>query len=49
LYAKFSKCKFWIKEVSFVGHVVSPEGIAVDPSKVKEVLDWKPPMSVSEV
>jgi hypothetical protein len=49
LYAKFSKCEFLIKEVPFLGHVVSPEGIAVDPSKVKEVLDWKPPMTVSEV
>jgi hypothetical protein len=49
LYAKFSKCEFWIKEVPFLGHVVSLEGIAVDPSKVKEVLDWKPPTSVSEV
>jgi hypothetical protein len=36
-------------EVPFLGHVVSPEGIMVDPSKVKEVLDWKPPMSVYEV
>jgi hypothetical protein len=49
LYTKFSKCEFWIKEVPFLGHVVSPEGIAVDPIKVKEVLDWKPPMTVSEV
>jgi hypothetical protein len=49
LYAKFSKCEFWIKEVPFFGHVDSPEGIAVDPSKVKVLLDWKPPMSVSEV
>jgi hypothetical protein len=49
LYAKFSKCEFWIKEVSFLGHVVSPEEIAVDPSKVKEVLKWKPPMRVFEV
>jgi hypothetical protein len=49
LYAKFSKCMFWIKEVPFSGHVVSPEGITVDPSKVKEVLDWKPPTTVSEV
>jgi hypothetical protein len=39
LYAKFSKCKFWINEVSFLGHVVSPEGIVVDPGKMKEVLD----------
>jgi hypothetical protein len=49
LYAKFSKCEFWIKEVPFLGHVVSPEGITVDPSKVKEVLEWKPPTTVSEV
>jgi hypothetical protein len=37
---------FWIKEVPFLGHVVSPEGITVDPSKEKEVLNWKPPMTV---
>jgi hypothetical protein len=49
LYAKFSKCEFWIKEVPFLGHVVSPEGITVDPSKVKEVLEWKQPTKVSEV
>jgi hypothetical protein len=49
LYAKFSKCEFWIKEVPFMGHVVSPEGNAVDPGKLKEVLEWKPPTTVSEV
>jgi hypothetical protein len=49
LYAKFSKCEFWIKEVPFLGHVVSPEGIAVDPDKVKEVLQWKLPTTVPEV
>jgi hypothetical protein len=49
LYAKFIKCEFWIKEVPFLGHLVSPEGIAVDPDKVKEVWEWKPPTSVSEV
>jgi hypothetical protein len=49
LYAKFSKCEFWIKEVPFLSHVVSPEGITVDPSKVKEVLEWKPPTTVCEV
>jgi hypothetical protein len=49
LYAKFNNCEFWIKEVPFLGHVVSPEGIMVDPSKVKEVLDWKPPTTMSEV
>jgi hypothetical protein len=49
LYTKFSKCEFWIKEVPFLGHVVSPEGIMVDLNMVKEVLDWKPPTSVFEV
>ena len=49
LYAKFSKCEFWLKEVPFLGHVVSAEGIAVDPSKVQDVLNWKPPTSVTEV
>jgi hypothetical protein len=49
LYAKFSKWEFWIKEVPFLGHVISPEGIMVYPSKVKEVLDWNPPTIVSEV
>jgi hypothetical protein len=49
LYAKFSKCEFLIKEVPYLGHVVSPEAIAVDTDKVKEVLEWKPPMTVFEV
>jgi hypothetical protein len=49
LYAKFSKCDFWLKEVQFLGHVLSAEGVAVDPSKVKEVLDWKPPATVHQV
>jgi hypothetical protein len=48
-YAKFRKCEFWIQEVPFPHHVVSPEGIAVEPGKVKEVLEWKPSTSVSEV
>jgi hypothetical protein len=39
LYAKFSKCKFWINEVPFLGHVISSEGIDVDPSKVRDILD----------
>ena len=47
LYAKFSKCEFWLKQVGFLGHVLSSEGIAVDLSKVKDVLDWLPPATVS--
>jgi hypothetical protein len=49
LYEKFSKCEFWINEVSFFGHVISPEGIMVDPGKVRDVLDWKPLKSVHQV
>jgi len=49
LYAKFSKCEFWLKKVPFLGHVLSKERIYVDPAKVQEVLDWKVPTSVHEV
>ena len=49
LYAKFSKCDFWLREVQFFGHVLSAEGVAVDSSKVKDVLDWKPPTTVHQV
>jgi hypothetical protein len=49
LYAKFSKCAFWLKEVPFLGHIISAGGIAVDPSKVQEVLDWKSPRSVTKI
>jgi hypothetical protein len=49
LYAKFSKCEFWLKTVPFLGHVLSEKGISVDPSKVQEVMDWKSPTTVHEV
>jgi hypothetical protein len=49
LYAKFSKCEFWLKEVGFLGHILSKKGIAVDPSKVMAVLNWKTPATVTEV
>jgi hypothetical protein len=49
LYAKFSKCAFWLREVPFLGHVISTEGIAIDPSKVQEVLDWMSPKSVTQI
>jgi hypothetical protein len=39
LYAKFSKCEFWLREVQFLGHVLSAEGVAVDPGKVKDILN----------
>ena len=49
LYAKFSKCEFWLGSVKFLGRTISNEGIAVDPSKVQEVMDWKPPTSVHQI
>jgi hypothetical protein len=49
LYAKFSKCEFWLDQVEFLGHVISKEGIAMNPSKVQSVLDWQAPTNVKEV
>jgi hypothetical protein len=49
LYAKLSKCEFWLKQVAFLGHVISKGGISVDPSKVQDVLGWKTPTSVSDI
>jgi hypothetical protein len=49
LYAKFSKCEFWLDSVKFLGHTISSEGISVDPTKVQEVMDWKPPTSVHQI
>jgi hypothetical protein len=49
LCAKLSKCEFWLKQVAFLGHVVSKGGISVDPSKVQDVLSWKTPTSVSDI
>jgi hypothetical protein len=49
LYAKFSKCEFWLTEVAFLGHVISVGGVSVDPGKVKDVLNWMPPTTTSEI
>ena len=49
LYAKMSKCEFWLREVSFLGQIVSEEGIRVDPSKIEVILEWKPLRNVMEV
>jgi hypothetical protein len=49
LYAKFSKCKFWLDSVKFLGNTISKDGIFVDPSKVQEVMDWKPPKSIHQI
>jgi hypothetical protein len=49
LYDKFSKCKFWMEEVAFLGHVLSAKGVAVDPSKIEAVSKWQSPKSVTEI
>jgi hypothetical protein len=49
LYAKFSKCEFWLTKVAFLGHVISAGGVSVDPGKVKDVLNWMPPTTASEI
>jgi hypothetical protein len=49
LYAKLSKCDFWLKEIKFLGHTISQVGIAVDLDKVQEVMNWKPPTTVRQI
>jgi hypothetical protein len=49
LYAKLSKCDFWLKETKFLGHTISQDGVSVDPEKVQEVMDWKPPTTVRQI
>jgi hypothetical protein len=49
LYAKLSMCEFWMKQVAFLGHVISKGCISVDPSKVQDVLIWSAPTSVSDI
>jgi hypothetical protein len=49
LYSKFIKCEFWLTEVTFLGHVISAGGVSIDPGKVKDVLNWMPPTTASEI
>ena len=49
LFPKLSKCDFWLKEVSFLGHIVFVEVIRVDPAKIEAIVSWKPPRNVTEV
>ena len=49
LFAKLSKCEFWLKEMSFLGHIISAEGIRVDLVKIEAIVNWKPPRNVTEV
>jgi hypothetical protein len=49
LYVKFSKCDFWLTEVAFLRHIISAGGVSVDPGKVRDVLNWIPPTTPSEI
>ena len=49
LYTKFSKCEFWLKEVTFLGHIFTIEGVKLDPKKVKAISEWKQPTNVTEI
>ncbi|KAD4585690.1 hypothetical protein E3N88_23291 [Mikania micrantha] len=49
LYAKFSKCEFWLKEVHFLGHVINKDGIHVDPAKIEAIKNWTTPSTPTEI
>ncbi|GJS85535.1 putative reverse transcriptase domain-containing protein [Tanacetum coccineum] len=49
LYAKFSKCEFWIPKVQFLGHVIDSRGIHVDPAKIESIKDWASPKTPTEI
>nr|GEV79250.1 putative reverse transcriptase domain-containing protein [Tanacetum cinerariifolium] len=49
LYAKFSKCKFWIPKVQLLGHVIDSQGIYMDPTKIESIKDWASPRTVMEI
>jgi hypothetical protein len=49
LYAKLNKCEFWLKEDSFLGHIISEGGISIDPSKVKDILGWNTPQNILDI
>ena len=49
MYAKFSKCEFWLDQVTFLGHVMSKDGIQVDSRKIEAVIEWLRPTTVTEM
>ncbi|XP_024989207.1 uncharacterized protein LOC112523761 [Cynara cardunculus var. scolymus] len=49
LYAKFSKCEFWLRQIQFLGHTVSDDGISMDPAKIEAVQKWEQPKNASEI
>ena len=49
LYAKFSKFQFWLDSVAFIGHVISAEGVSIDPQNIEAIMNWKSPTNVTEI
>jgi hypothetical protein len=49
LYAKFSKCDFWLEEVAFLGHVLAAKGVPIDPTKIEAVKEWEQPRNVIDI
>ena len=49
LYAKLCQCEFWLEHIAFLRHIISKEGLSVDPSKIEVVVSWKRPSSVTEI
>ena len=49
MYAKLKKCEFWLESVAFLGHVISKDGISIDPKKVEAVVEWNRLNSVTEI
>jgi hypothetical protein len=49
LYAKLSKCSFYLKQIHYLGHIISEDGIAVDPEKIEAIREWSTPKNVIEV
>jgi hypothetical protein len=49
LYAKFSKCEFWLEEVTFLGHILTTEGVAIDPTKIEAMKEWEQPRNVTDI
>jgi len=49
LYDKFSKCEFWLEEVAFLGHILTAEGVAVDPAKIEAIKEWEQPHNATNI
>ncbi|XP_066365128.1 uncharacterized mitochondrial protein AtMg00860-like [Miscanthus floridulus] len=49
LYAKFSKCEFWLEEIAFLGHILTVEGVAINPTKIESVKEWEQPRNVTDI